>query len=74
MEGHVFRAVGQLQVVFQGQPCGDVRFVVGDHRLQLVQSLVDFGLRGFCDVNRCDPSARRKFSIWYITGCETDIS
>ena len=27
-----------------------------------------------CDVNRCDPSTRRKFSMWYITGCETDVS
>ncbi len=22
----------------------------------------------FCDVNRCDPSTRRKFTMWYMTG------
>ena len=35
---------------------------------------VNLFLMQFCDVNRCDPSTRRKFSMWYITGCETDVS
>ena len=39
---YVFLAVGQLQVILKGQPCGNIRLVVLDHRFHFIQRLVDF--------------------------------
>ena len=41
----LFLAVGQLQVIFQGQPGGHIRLIVLDHRLHLVQGPGDLPLR-----------------------------
>ena len=44
-ERHVLVGVGQVQVVLPGQPGGDGGLVVGDDGLQLVQCLIELGLR-----------------------------